>query len=145
MIVVNNETIELIKQDIDLGNTVFAGSTIAQYIESKNPHENLTLALRSIKEDLKEILLHYPDMFIAGQIHYSMLEEVLRDLNWIILSSEYNSQDCSIALTVETDKPDITYAIFIGLKRPFLIVNRIHEIEDRNINIPDNETEGNNC
>lgn len=129
MIVVDNKTLELIKQDVRRGDMVFAGSTIAQYIESKNPFDNITLALRSIKEDLKEILLHYPETFVTGQIHYNVLEEVLKDLNWIILSSEYNSQDCSMALTVQTNKPDITYAMFVGLKRPFLTIAKIYKIE----------------
>lgn len=91
MIVVNNETLDLIKQDIDLGNIVFAGSTIAQYIESKNPHENLTLALRSIKEDLKEILSQYPEAFILGQVHYSLLEEVIEELGWEIDNNSFDS------------------------------------------------------
>lgn len=71
MIVIDNETLNLIKQDIDLDNAVFVGGTIAQYIESKNPYENLTLALRSVREDLEEILSQYPDEFILGQVHYS--------------------------------------------------------------------------
>lgn len=82
MIVIDNETLNLIKQDIDLGNTVFVGGTIAQYIESKNPYENLTLALRSVREDLKEILSQYPDEFILGQVHYSLLEEAIEGLGW---------------------------------------------------------------
>lgn len=91
MIVLNDETEKLIKQDMDRGNIVFAGSTIAQYIESKNPHENLTLALKSIKEDLKEILSHYPDEFIAGQIHYNLIHEVLYSLGWVTYSYYYDS------------------------------------------------------
>lgn len=82
MIVLNDETEKLIKQDMDRGNIVFAGSTIAQYIESKNPYENLTLALKSIKEDLKEILSQYPESFYFGQIHFSILYEVFNELGW---------------------------------------------------------------
>lgn len=84
MVVIDNETEKLIKHDIDLGNIVFAGNTIAQYIESKNPHENLTLALRSIKEDLKKILSMYPGYFYLGQVSFSAVEEVLNDLGWRI-------------------------------------------------------------
>lgn len=82
MVVINNETLDLIKQDIDRDNIVFAGSTIAQYIESKNPYENLTLALRSVKEDLKEILSQYPESFYFGQVHFSLLHEVIKELGW---------------------------------------------------------------
>lgn len=82
MIVLNDETEKLIKQDIDLGNIVFAGNTIAQYIESKNPHENLTLALKSIKEDLKEILSNNPDYFNFGQVSLNLTLEVLDELGW---------------------------------------------------------------
>lgn len=84
MVVIDNETEKLIKQDVDRGNIVFAGSTITQYIESKNPYENLTLALRSIKEDLKKILSMYPGYFYLGQVSFSAVEEVLNDLGWRI-------------------------------------------------------------
>ena len=90
MIVLNDETEKLIKQDIDLGNIVFAGNTIAQYIESKNPHENLTLALKSIKEDLKEILSNNPDYFNFGQVSLNLTLEVLNELGWESLEGSNN-------------------------------------------------------
>lgn len=137
MIVVNNETLDLIKQDIDLGNTVFAGSTIAQYIESKNPHENLTLALRSIKEDLKEILSHYPDTFIAGQLHYSLLKEVIEELGWEIdkYSFDFNGWDHDAWFDVFTEDREIGYHVFCSWADPRVSFDKFIV----------NETESDNC
>lgn len=56
MVVLNNE---ILKQIDELGRadqTSMIGDLVINYIGSKNPCENLTLALRSVKEDLKEIL-----------------------------------------------------------------------------------------
>lgn len=137
MIVVNNETIELIKQDIDLGNTVFAGSTIAQYIESKNPHENLTLALRSIKEDLKEILSHYPESFYFGQIHFSLLHEVFTEIGWKVdfTSMELNGWENDVTMIVEIPDKDFYYSLDCSWYNPFICLEKVYK----------NETESNNC
>lgn len=137
MIVINNETLDSIKQDIDRGHIVFIGSTIAQYIESKNPHENLTLALRSIKEDLKEILSHYPDTFIAGQLHYSLLEEVIEELEWEIDkgSFDFNGWDHDAWFDVFTEDREIGYHVFCSWADPRVSFNKFTI----------NETESDNC
>lgn len=137
MIVVNNETLDLIKQDIDRDNMVFAGSTIAQYIESKNPHENLTLALRSIKEDLKEILSHYPEVFVAGQLHYSLLEEVIEGLGWEIDndSFDFNGWEHDTWFDVLVKDKGIGYHVFCSRVDPRVSFNKFIV----------NETESDNC
>ena len=137
MVVVNNETLDLIKQDIDRGNIVFAGSTIAQYIESKNPHENLTLALRSIKEDLKEILSQYPDEFIAGQLHYSLLEEVMKELGWEEDDNSFyhNGWEHDTWFDVLIKDKGIGYHVFCSWADPRVSFNKFII----------NETESDNC
>lgn len=83
MVVINNEAIKEIAYQIESeGNPSSVGEYIYDYINNKNPHENLTLALRSIKEDLKEILSHYPEDFYFGQVHFSILNEVFKELGW---------------------------------------------------------------
>lgn len=138
MIVVNNETVDLIKQDIDLGNIVFAGSTIAEYIESKNPHENLTLALKSIKEDLKEILSQYPDEFIAGQIHYNLIHEVLYSLGWVTYSYYYDSVSLNKNYKIKVIVPgkDFGYYIYYSGIKPMVTFSKFSV---------ENEEESDNC
>lgn len=116
MVVLDNETVDLIKQDIDLGNIVFAGSTIAEYIQSKNPHENLTLALRSIKEDLKEILVQYPESFYFGQIHFSLLHEVIKELGWKIDfdNIEFNGWQYDVFVPIEVSNKEFYYELSCG-------------------------------
>lgn len=137
MVVINNETLDLIKQDIDRGNTVFIGGTIAQYIESKNPYENLTLALKSIKEDLKEILSHYPEVFIAGQLHYSLLEEVIEGLGWEIDndSFDFNGWEHDTWFDVLVKDKGIGYHVFCSRVDPRVTFDKFTI----------NETESNNC
>lgn len=134
MIVVNNETIELIKQDIDLGNTVFAGSTIAQYIESKNPHENLTLALRSIKEDLKEILSQYPESFYFGQIHFSLLHEVFTEIGWEVdfTSIELNDWGNNVTMIVKIPNKDFYYQLSCSWYNPKSYLRKCYEAKGDN-------------
>lgn len=137
MVVINNETLDLIKQDIDRGNTVFIGGTIAQYIESKNPYENLTLALKSIKEDLKEILSQYPEVFIAGQLHYSLLKEVIEELGWKIdnYSFDFNGWDHDAWFDVLVKDKGIGYHVFCSWADPRVSFEKFII----------NETESNNC
>lgn len=137
MVVINNETLDLIKQDIDRGNTVFIGGTITQYIESKNPYENLTLALRSIKEDLKEILSQYPEVFIAGQLHYSLLKEVIEELGWKIdnYSFDFNGWDHDAWFDVLVKDKGIGYHVFCSWADPRVSFEKFII----------NETESNNC
>lgn len=54
--------------------------------------DNLTFSIRATRESLKAILSKYPDTFICGQIHYSILEEVFEELGWKIndYSFEHN-------------------------------------------------------
>lgn len=137
MVVLNDETLDLIKQDIDLGNTALVGNTIAQYIESKNLHENLTLALRSIKEDLKEILSYYPDEFITGRLHYSLLEEVMKELGWKIDNNSfcYNGWEHDTWFDVLIKDKGIGYHIFCSWADPRVSFSKFKI----------NETESNNC
>lgn len=118
MVVLNNETVNLIKQDIDLGNIVFAGSTIAQYIESKNPHENITLALKSIKEDLKEILSQYPESFYFGQIHFSILYEVFNELGWQVDFDAIKTSNLDYEVTVDIPNRKFYYELNCSWFRP---------------------------
>lgn len=118
MIVIDNETLNLIKQDIDLGNTVFIRGTIAQYIESKNPYKNLTLALRSVREDLKEILSHYPDEFILGQVHYSLLKEAIEGLEWEIDKGSFNRWEHDTWFDVLVKYRGIGYHVFCSWLDP---------------------------
>lgn len=138
MIVVNNETLDLIKQDIDRDNMVFAGSTIAEYIKSKNPHENLTLALRSIKEDLKEILSQYPDEFIAGQIHYNLIHEVLYELGWTVYEYYFDSTslDSNFKVKVMILGEDFGYYIHYSSIKPMVKFSKFSV---------KNEEESDNC
>lgn len=137
MIVVNNETLDLIKQDIDRDNMVFAGSTIAQYIESKNPHENITLALRSIKEDLKEILSHYPESFYFGQIHFNLLHEVFKEMHWNADTTNVELNGCENNATtiVEVPNKDFYYRLDYSWYNPFTRLEKIYK----------DEKESNNC
>lgn len=90
MVVLNNEAIkEIIYQIESEGNPSNAGEYIYDYINNKNPYENLTFAQRNIKEDLKEILSYYPDIFILNQIHYSVLEEIIEELGWEINKNSF--------------------------------------------------------
>lgn len=82
MVVLNNETIDLIKKDIDNGKVSSAGCNVAKYIKDKNPQKNIIFALRSIKEDLKELLSTYPENLVLDQIHFSIIYEVVKDLGW---------------------------------------------------------------
>lgn len=138
MVVLNNETVNLIKQDIDLGNIVFAGNTIAEYIQSKNPHENITLALRSIKEDLKEILSQYPDEFIAGQIHYNLIHEVLHELGWPVHEYYFDSisLDDDFRVKVIVPREDFGYYIYYSGIKPMVKFSKFNV---------ENEEKSNNC
>lgn len=111
MIVLNDETEKLIKQDVDRGNIVFAGSIIAQYIENKNSHENLTLALRSIKEDLKEILSHYPEDFYFGQVHFSLLNDVFIEMGWNVKYNTMKTLGCDYEVTITIPNKDFYYKL----------------------------------
>lgn len=137
MIVLSNEIIAQIKEDIDLDNIVFAGSTIAQYIESKNPHENLTLALRSIKEDLKKILSHYPESFYFGQIHFSLLYEVFKEIGWIVdfTSMTKSGWENNVTIRIEVPDKDFYYSLYCSWYNPF---NRLEKVYK-------NEAKSNNC
>lgn len=137
MIVVNNETLDLIKQDIDRDNIVFAGSTIAQYIKSKNPHENLTLALRSIKEDLKEILSHYPESFYFGQIHFSLLYEVFKEMGWTVDFTSMNRSgwENNVTMIVKVPDKNFYYNLDCSWYNSFSHLEKVYK----------NETKSNNC
>lgn len=137
MIVLNDETLDLIKQDIDLGKVSSAGFLVAECVKNKNPHENLTLALRSIKEDLKEILSYYPDEFIAGQLHYSLLEEVMKELGWEIDNNSfcYNGWEHDTWFDVLIKDKGIGYHIFCSWADPRVSFSKFKI----------NETESDNC
>lgn len=138
MIVVNNETLDLIKQDVDRDDMVFAGSTIAEYIKSKNPYDNLTFALRSIKEDLKEILSQYPDEFIAGQIHYNLIHEVLHELGWSVHEYYFDSisLDDDFRVKVIVPREDFGYYIYYSGIKPMVKFSKFNV---------GNEEKSNNC
>lgn len=132
MIVVNNETLDLIKQDIDRDNMVFVGSTIAQYIESKNPHENLTLALRSIKEDLKEILSHYPEDFYFGQIHFSILNEVFKELGWQVVYDTIVTVGVDYKVVIDIPNKDFYYQLSCSWYNPKNYLRKCYEVKGNN-------------
>lgn len=127
MVVINNEAIKEIAYQIESeGNPSSAGEYIYDYINNKNPHENLTLALRSIKEDLKEILSHYPDTFILGQVHYSILEEVIEKLGWEIDkdSFDFNGWEHDTSFDVLIKDKGIGYHVFCSWADPRILFKK---------------------
>lgn len=137
MVVLNNEILKQIDELGKAAQTSMIGDLVINYIGSKNPHENLTLALRSIKEDLKEILSHYPDTFIAGQLHYSLLKEVIEELGWEIdkYSFDFNGWDHDAWFDVFTEDREIGYHVFCSWADPRVSFNKFIV----------NETESDNC
>lgn len=137
MVVLNNE---ILKQIDELGRadqTSMIGDLVINYIGSKNPCENLTLALRSVKEDLKEILSQYPDEFIAGQLHYSLIERVIKELGWEIDDDSYdfNGWDHDTWFDVLIRDRGIGYHVFCSWADPRVTFNKFKI----------NENESNNC
>lgn len=119
MVILNNEAIkEIIYQIESEGNPSNAGEYIYDYINNKNPYENLTFAKRSIKEDLKEILSYYPDIFILGQIHYSILDEVIEKLGWEINKNSFKFNRFKIWFDVLIKNKNIGYHVLYNCVNP---------------------------
>lgn len=119
MVVLNNEAIkEIIYQLESEGNLSNAGEYIYDYINNKNPYENLTFAQRSIKEDLKEILSYYPDIFILNQIHYSVLEEIIEKLGWEINKNSFKFNRFKIWFDVLIKNKNIGYHVLYNCVNP---------------------------
>lgn len=119
MVVLNNEAIkEIIYQIESEGNPSNAGEYIYDYINNKNPYENLTFAQRSIKEDLKEILSYYPDIFILNQIHYSVLEEIIEKLGWEINKNSFKFNRFKIWFDVLIKNKNIGYHVLYNCVNP---------------------------
>lgn len=119
MVVLNNEAIkEIIYQIESEGNPSNAGEYIYDYINNKNPYENLTFAQRNIKEDLKEILSYYPDIFILNQIHYSVLEEIIEELGWEINKNSFKFNRFKIWFDVLIKNKNIGYHVLYNCVNP---------------------------
>ena len=119
MVVLNNEAIkEIIYQIESEGNPSNAGEYIYDYINNKNPYENLTFAQRSIKEDLKEILSYYPDIFILNQIHYSVLDEIIEKLGWEINKNSFKFNRFKIWFDVLIKNKNIGYHVLYNCVNP---------------------------
>ena len=133
MIVINNETLELINDNINGCNVAaVTGKIITDYIKSKNPHENITLALRSIKEDLKEILSHYPEIAYFGQIHFDLLSEVIEKLGWKICKFSYGVVDITMKVTIPNK--NFGYYIISSGVEPFTEIRKFKNGEEESDN-----------
>lgn len=122
MVVINNEAIKEIAYQIESeGNPANAGEYIYDYINNKNPHENLTFALRSIKEDLKEILSHYPESFYFGQVHFNLLYEVFKELEWNIDFSniDVNGWQYDVFVPIEVPNKEFYYELSCSWYNPY--------------------------
>lgn len=133
MVTLNNEAIKEIRKIIEKeGNPFNAGEYIYEYINSIFPCDNLTFSIRATKESLKAILSKYPDTFVCGQIHYSMLEEVFEELGWIIdnNSFEHNGWQHDTWFDVLIPDKDIGYHISCSWAYP--------EVEMKKFNLDKN-------
>lgn len=138
MIVINDETLNLINNNIKGVNVAATtGKIIADYIKGSNPYDNITLALRSIKEDLIEILSHYPESFYFGQVHFNLLHEVFKEMNWVadFTSLELNGWENDATMIVEVPDKDFYYRLDCSWYNPFTRLEKVYK----------DETEGNNC
>lgn len=90
MIVLSNEIIKEFANNMDYGKVIDAGECIYDYIKSKNPYDNITLALKSIKKDLEDVLIKHPNYFSFGQISLNLTLEVLNELEWEPLEGSNN-------------------------------------------------------
>lgn len=94
MITLSAEAIEDIRDIIEKeGKFYDAGKYIYNYICTVPYCDNLTFSIRATRESLKAILSKYPDTFICGQIHYSILEEVFEELGWKINDYSLSTMD----------------------------------------------------
>lgn len=137
MVVLNNEAIKEIKYQIESEHCPEeAGNYIYDYIINKNPHDNLTFALKSIKEDLKEILSHYPEIGVFGQIHFNILSEVIKDLGWVIHEYYYDtlSMNGNIRIKVVVPYEDFGYYIYHSKVKPFTEIKKFKLNETKSSN-----------
>lgn len=133
MIVLNNETLKQIDELGKAAQTPMIGDLVINYIGSKNPHENITLALRSIKEDLKEILSHYPEDFYFGQIHFSILDEVFKELGWKVVYDTILTIGVDYEVSIDVPNKDFCYQLSCSWYNPKNHLRKCYE------------TKGNNC
>lgn len=118
MIVLNNETLKQIDELGKIAQTPMIGDLVINYIGSKNPHENLTLALRSIKEDLKEILSHYLEDFYFGQVHFSILDEVFKELGWKVVYGTIVTIGVDYVVAINVPNKDFYYQLSCSWYNP---------------------------
>lgn len=138
MVVIDNETLGLIDQNIHGCNVAsVTGKIVTDYIKSKNSHDNLTLALRSVKEDLKEILSHYPETFYFGQVHFNLLYEVFNEMGWEVdlASMDSTGWEYNVFMIVNIPGKDFYYHLNCGWFNPFNHLEKIYK----------NEAKSNNC
>lgn len=91
MITLSTEAIANIRNIVEKeGKFYDAGKYIYNYINTVPYCDNLTFSIRATKESLKAILSKYPDTFICGQIHYSILEEVFEELKWKVDKNSFD-------------------------------------------------------
>lgn len=137
MVVLNNEILKQIDELGKADQTSMIGDLVINYIGSKNSCENLTLALESIKEDLKELLSYYPEIAYFGQIHFNLLSGVIKELGWIIHEFYYDtvSMNGNIRIKVIVPYKDFGYYIYCSKVKPFTEIRKFKL----------NEKKSNNC
>lgn len=132
MIVLNNETLKQIDELGKADQTPMIGDLVINYIGSKNPHENVTLALKSIKEDLKEILSHYPEDFYFGQIHFSILNEVFKELGWKVVYDTILTIGVDFEVTIDVPNKDFYYQLSCSWYDPKNHLRKCYEAKGNN-------------
>lgn len=132
MIVLNNETLKQIDELGKAVQTPMIGDLVINYIGSKNPHENITLALRSIKEDLKEILSHYPEDFYFGQIHFSILNEVFKELGWQVVYDTIVTVGVDYKVVIDIPNKDFYYQLSCSWYNPKNHLRKCYEAKGNN-------------
>lgn len=132
MIVLNNETLKQIDELGKADQTPMIGDLVINYIGSKNPHENLTLALRSIKEDLKEILSHYPEDFYFGQVHFSILDEVFKELGWKVVYNTILTIGVDYEVAIDVPNKDFYYQLSCSWYDPKNHLRKCYEAKGNN-------------
>lgn len=132
MVVLNNECLKQIDELGKAAQTSMIGDLVINYIGRKNPHENITLALRSIKEDLKEILSQYPEDFYFGQIHFSILNEVFKELGWQVVYDTIVTIGVDYIVAIDIPNKDFYYQLSCSWYNPKNHLRKCYEAKGNN-------------
>lgn len=133
MVVINNEAIKEITLQIESErNLDSAGGYIYEYIRNKNTYDNLSFALKSIKEDLKEILSYYPEDFYFGQIHFSILNEVFKELGWQVVYDTIVTVGVDYKVVIDIPNKDFYYQLSCSWYNPKNHLRKCYEAKGNN-------------